>query len=109
MRDNLMDDDELILAVIDSFLTESPPLMEMLKDAFDREDVAESERHSHSVKGAALSVGGTKLGEVAEHMEARVRAGEFAAAKEKIPELMIQFNALIAALKSEVSLLSSDS
>lgn len=101
MRQNLMEEEDLIEAIIKSFLLHTPALLQSLNEALETDDQEVSARQAHSIKGASSSVGGLALCAVALQMETHARAGCLAAAKELLPELNTQFTLLVNRLEKE--------
>ena len=62
-------DEELLRELYDSFSTEAPDWLEMLREAVDDEAVETIESVGHTIKGAAASIGATEVMQLAQHVE----------------------------------------
>lgn len=78
---NVMDDEELAVAVVEMFLEDSPKEVSGLAKALWRDKVAEAERHAHTLKGNAASLGLSQLQQDAAEVERLIRARNFEQAK----------------------------
>ncbi len=102
MLERLMHDEDLAKTVAETFLKDLPEQIEALKGFLDAADIAAAERRAHAIKGAAASVGGEALCEVAIAMENAGKAGDLAAARAGITELELQFRKLKKAMVEDV-------
>ena len=92
--ERMMGDTELVDEVLDAFLQDMPPQIELLKRLLAANDQAESGRIAHSIKGAAANVGGKRLRKVAQAMETAAREGNLDAVRDAMGELEKQFEEL---------------
>jgi signal transduction histidine kinase/DNA-binding response OmpR family regulator/HPt (histidine-containing phosphotransfer) domain-containing protein len=83
----LMDDLELAREVTASFIGEAPALLAGLRRAVEANDTGVAERMAHTVKGAAANVGGERVRAIALEMERAAKAGDLAAARNRLDEL----------------------
>ncbi len=97
----LMDDEALAREVVVLFLDDIPKQVAELKRFLDAGQASGSERVAHSIKGASANVGAEVLREVAFNVEKAAKAGELAAAKGLMEELLAQFERFKAAVKTE--------
>jgi PAS domain S-box-containing protein len=87
----LMGDRSLGQTVLRGFLEDIPQQIHTLKDRLGAGDVPLVERQSHTIKGAAATVGARSLREVAFAMEQAGKAGELGRAAELVPRLEEEF------------------
>ena len=83
----LMGNEALMRTVIEGFLEDIPTQIESLAEAIGMALRERSNRHAHSIKGAAANVGGLALRDKALAMEELCLAGEFRRAEELLPGL----------------------
>jgi|WetSurMetagenome_2_1015567.scaffolds.fasta_scaffold1050922_1 HPt (histidine-containing phosphotransfer) domain-containing protein len=98
----LMDDADLVRAVIEVFLADMPRQFESLAAAVASQDRETAERIAHSVKGAASNVGGEHFREVASLLEDLAHDGDLDAVSGHLAELRTQFSRLREAMAGEV-------
>ncbi len=98
----LMDDEDLVRTVAESFLKDLPVQMRVLRETLKEGNAREAERLGHSIKGAAANVGGLQLRDVALAMELDCRSGKLKAAWEQMDVLEKEFDLLQRAMKKEV-------
>ncbi len=98
MMERLMDDEELIQTVIESFLEDIPQQLAALQEYFKADDAAGIELKAHTIKGASSNVGAERLRETAGKIEQAAKTGDLAAAQKHWAELNAQFEALKAAM-----------
>ncbi|MDD3814688.1 MAG: Hpt domain-containing protein [Desulfocapsaceae bacterium] len=80
-------DEELLHELIMIFKDSSASDMAILTQAVENGDSAEARGASHSIKGAAASLGLEAIRDVAMAIEQDCRQGSLTVAKEKIPQL----------------------
>lgn len=102
MRQNLMDDDDLVHAILESFLENTPSLLEDLQKALESLNKEECARYSHSIKGVAASVGGKRVYETSALMEQWSGEGRLTEVKDYYPKLLGQFEELCELAKAEL-------
>jgi HPt (histidine-containing phosphotransfer) domain-containing protein len=81
------DDEELLQELIDIFKESSLSDLAILKQCIEKEDADLGRSSSHSMKGAAASLGFHGIRKVTEAMETDCREGSVAVVIEKLPEL----------------------
>jgi HPt (histidine-containing phosphotransfer) domain-containing protein len=64
--------------LIDTFIENTPPLMESLKKAFDDNNIKEVLYYSHRLKGVSANIGASKMQDIFEVIEEESRANYFA-------------------------------
>jgi PAS domain S-box-containing protein len=90
----LMDDEDLAIAIQDSFLEDIPQQIQKLKTFLEIGDVSEIMRQAHTIKGAAANIGGERLRFVAYEMEKAAGSQDLAAVGSFMEELGVQFDRL---------------
>ena len=78
-RDGLLHrlgDDEFLSLFVDKYITTTGELLELLKRAVDEEDYGTVHLQSHSIKGAAASIGAEAMRAIAMRMEERASGGD---------------------------------
>lgn len=80
-------DEELLQELITIFQDSSAADMAILTQAVEKGDPAEARGASHSIKGAAASLGLEAIRDVAMFIEKDCREGSLTVAKEKLPQL----------------------
>lgn len=95
---NVMDDEALAVAVIEMFLEDSPKEVDGLASALWRGNVAVAERHAHTLKGNAASLGLIDLQRHAAEVEQLIRANQLDDAKTLFRTLDIVHQTACAAL-----------
>ena len=98
--DRLMGDAEMADTVIEIFLDEIPKQIESLKVSLADADAETLERIVHSIKGAAATIGGEALREIAGHIEEACRNGHVDVAHHRCAELEHQFHRLKDAIRN---------
>lgn len=94
----LMDDADLVRAVVEVFLADIPGQLDVLETAVASGDRDTAERVAHSLKGAASNVGGDLFRDVAAALEDLAHKCDLRAASARLPELRAQFGRLRAAM-----------
>ena len=99
-KERLMDDDEMLQAVLESFLETTPELLQEIQTAADAKDLPSCERHAHSLKGSAATLGAMRLRAIAEKMEHLGKAGNLEAYIAAIPLMLEKFEEFKKATES---------
>ena len=102
MMARLMDDEELVRAVAESFLRDIPLQVEALRCHLEAGDAPSAERQAHTIKGASANVGGEALSAVAFEMEKAGKAGNLDAISALMDELRAQFHCLQEAMTNQI-------
>ena len=97
-------DNELVQLVLETFLSDIPHQIEVLKENVKLVDRAGAARQAHSIRGAAASVGGESLRNLAARMEKAADAGEMHLVAVRIQELDRQFSLLKNAIEASLSI-----
>ncbi len=96
--ERLLGDEQVAQMILTRFLADVPHQIEALKDYLEAGDGSGVERQAHTLKGAALNVGGEALGAVAFEIEQAGRAGNLADVKVRLPDLEEHFARLKEAI-----------
>jgi len=64
--------------LIDTFIENTPPLIESLRKAFDENNIKEVLYYSHRLKGVSANIGASKMQDIFEVIEEESRANYFA-------------------------------
>ena len=92
--DRLMGDAEMAKTVIEVFLCDIPAQIESLKQSLQDADIETAERIAHTIKGAAASVGGEVLRELAAEIEQACKNNALDHVDDRVSELARRFDAL---------------
>jgi len=81
------DDEELLQELIEIFKESATSDLAKLQQSIEKGDAAMARAHSHSIKGAAASLGMDGIREITELMENDCRDGSLTVAVEVLPQL----------------------
>ncbi len=101
MMARLMDDEELIHLVVESFLEDTPLQIASLRDYLEAGDAAGAARQAHTIRGAAANVGGERLREIAFEMESAAKTGDLGIARLYLAKLEEEFLGLRQLMTAE--------
>ena len=90
----LAGDRSLARTIVHHFLQDIPNQIELLKGYLATGDAKGAERQAHSIKGAAATVGGEALSELAFRLEQAGSNGDLEAVERALGELQLQFEHL---------------
>jgi signal transduction histidine kinase/FixJ family two-component response regulator len=93
-------DEELLGAVVDSFIEHTAPLLGDVKIALDEGDTATARLHVHSMVGSAAAVGAAALHAVLVLMEEHAKRGSGTDVRALLPEAQSAVTGFIAAVKA---------
>jgi signal transduction histidine kinase/CheY-like chemotaxis protein len=102
IRQRMMDDDELIQAVLASFLETTPQLIQELATAAEQGDEEGCARHAHSMQGSSSSAGAMRLYAVASKAQKAARAGVLDGVRDCLPEIRARFDEFKNVVENEV-------
>ncbi len=102
LLDRLDGDKELYREVLQTFLQDAPLQIEKLKQALQKEDLSQTEKQAHSLKGAAMNIGGIALQDVAFDIEVSGKNRDLNQARLLMQKLNKEFESLQKALTSLV-------
>mgnify|MGYP000070309385 CR=1 FL=1 len=100
LLDRLEGDEELFKEIVKTFLDDAPLQVEKLKQALMEENLNQLEKQAHSLKGAAMNIGGNALQATALEVEVAGKKGDLKRTRELIPKLEKEFARLQKALGS---------
>jgi len=103
MLSRLEGDNELVQIVLETFLSDIPLQIEALKEHVKCGDHAGAARQAHSIRGAAASVGGESLPNLAAQMEKAADGGELSFVITRMEDLELQFTLLKDAIEGFLS------
>lgn len=93
----------LLGKIVESFLSESPGILEAYRNAVDRGDVEEARLHAHSLKGSSGNIGASRLQEWTRRMEMAAKMESLSVLEEGMEELDTVYEATIRILKDRTS------
>ena len=96
--DRIMHDQKIMAIVLDGFLRDMPQQVQKLKELILYGDCIAAGRQSHLIKGAAANVGGESLRAICLLLEIAGSEGRLDEMKQKISDLEIEFEKLMAVL-----------
>ena len=96
MKTQLMDDEELIHTVAETFLTDMPKQIEQLKSAIAANDMQQATAQAHRIKGASANVCAVEMNALALAME---QANDMKSLCQKATELEQSFAQLKTAME----------
>jgi CheY-like chemotaxis protein len=102
LLDRLDGDKELFREILQTFLQDAPLQIEKLKQALEEGDLSQTEKQAHSLKGAAMNIGGIALQAVAFDLEVSGKNRDLNQARPLIQKLNKEFKSLQKALTSLV-------
>jgi PAS domain S-box-containing protein len=102
MMSRLMNDEDLAKEILAAFLEDIPRQIAALRSYLESGDARGAERQAHNLKGAAATVGGERLRDVAFEMEKAGKAGDLSAAAGHLAGLDAQFDRLKQELTKEL-------
>jgi len=94
-------DKEIVLEIIDLFISEYPERMQNIWEAIQREDMDKLRFHAHSVKGVIANYCAPDLQEKAKELEYKAKAGD----RQGLPELFEAFRVGTAEFLEELKIL----
>ncbi len=85
--EQVADDEELLQELIEIFKESSASDLANLQQSVEKGDTAMARAHSHSIKGAAASLGMDGIREITDLIESDCREGSLTVAVEVLPQL----------------------
>jgi CheY-like chemotaxis protein len=98
LLDRLGGDEELFKEIIRTFLDDAPFQVENLKGALAENNLSQLEKQAHTLKGAAMNIGGNALQTVAFALELSGKNRDLNQARPLVPNLEKEFERLKQAL-----------
>ena len=96
-------DEELFQEISGMFLDDTPNQIERMQKQLKENDLFGLERQAHSLKGAAMSIGGNALQKGALAIELAARNGEVDKARSLVEQIQREYKKLEAMLRLEKS------
>ncbi len=96
--DEVTNESDLVLELIDDFLTHSQILVANIQTHAEQDEQLELASSSHSLKGASLNIGALILFQVCDKIELLARNQNLLDAKNQLPDLNSAFQRTTAAL-----------
>ncbi len=96
--DEITQEGDLLLELIDDFLTHSQLLVSNIQTHANLEEQRELASSSHSLKGASLNIGALVLFQVCDKIEVMARTQNLVGAKDQLSDLASAFQSTTAAL-----------
>ena len=88
----------LLVELIDSYLEESPPLVESLRRSLDQDDAAGLYTAAHTLKSSSRDFGATRIADWCQELEAMGKAGALAGAAELVTQVVAEYEQVKVAL-----------
>jgi CheY-like chemotaxis protein/HPt (histidine-containing phosphotransfer) domain-containing protein len=95
------DDRSLLTALIDTFLRDTPRLVEAARRGLERGQTDEVRRAAHTLKSNGATFGATSLSELSRQLEALARSGTLEGADELITQIDAEYERVRIALETE--------
>ena len=95
---NICDDETVIKEIVNAFLKDGPQTITSIADAIKVENPADVQSYAHKLKGAALSIGASRLPEVAHRLECAGQEKDIATAASLFDNLQSEFEKLVSFL-----------
>lgn len=102
LLERLMNNDSIIPILLNAFIEDAPNSIRALKAAFDEGDMASVGMQAHTIKGMAANLAAEPLTDVALSIEKAAKDGNQQAAESFLPELLVQFDALVVCFEEEL-------
>ena len=103
MLGRLMDDKAFARTIMKGCILGIPQNLGGLQEAVGNGDVDGVEFYAHTIKGSAALIGGERLAKAAYDVEKAGKAKDMCAARERLPELSLQFDLLKKAVEEAIS------
>jgi HPt (histidine-containing phosphotransfer) domain-containing protein len=94
MRERLMGDEDIVDAVLERFLSDTPQRIDALEKAMAQGDTTQIHIHAHTLKSAAANINAAALRDAALALETAVESGGLDAAQTLVPKIREQFDIL---------------
>jgi CheY-like chemotaxis protein/HPt (histidine-containing phosphotransfer) domain-containing protein len=95
------DDRSLLMALIDTFLRDTPRLVEAARRGLEHGQTDEVRRAAHTLKSNGATFGATSLSELSRQLEALARSGTLEGADELITQIDAEYERVRIALETE--------
>lgn len=91
---------ELLEDLVQTFLSETPPILEEMSQALETNDLEVAQRHAHSLKSSSRTLGLTRFGQLCADIEVALRQDRAEDAKTLAMPIMRQYDTASSALSS---------
>jgi PAS domain S-box-containing protein len=99
LRTRLSDDYELIIDVVEAFLSDTPDQLKLLRDLVKLGDLKGAAEQCHKMKGSSANVSGQRLVQILLPLETSLKIGDIEGFYKKLPELENEVSQLCTDLK----------
>jgi PAS domain S-box-containing protein len=103
LLERIMGDEELEETLLTMFTGDMPRQIEILQGCLDAGDAVGAVRQAHTIKGAALNLGGEVLHSLADRMEQTGNSGDLEGMKSQVDALKAAFMEILLAIQGDVS------
>jgi HPt (histidine-containing phosphotransfer) domain-containing protein len=100
LEETIGDDGGLLTALIDTFLSEAPQLVEAARRGLEHGQTDEVRRAAHTLKSHGATFGATSLSELSRQLEALARSGVLEGADELIAQMDVEYERVRIALET---------
>ena len=90
---------DVLTEVLNLFLTEVPPRLTRLRNAWAAGNIEEVHRAAHSIKGSAGNIGARRLYDVSAQLDEKTKSGDLAGAAPLVDALGVEFDKVEAAIR----------
>jgi HPt (histidine-containing phosphotransfer) domain-containing protein len=91
----------LVVQIIESYLSDSTKLIQQIRTAFSANDIVTLTRNAHTLKSTSLTVGATRVGEIAKELEMACKSGTLQVLPLFLTALTAEYAAAERLLKAE--------
>ena len=98
MLERLGDDEELLVEILDLFVSDAPEQLSSLEQAMETGEAELVTRHAHTLKGQAANIAAARMQQVSLEVELAGKEGNLALASELVPKVRCVFEELLAVL-----------
>jgi len=96
---DLGDDEEIYDEVLETFLDDTPSILNDIKAALDAGKAEDVYRGAHSIKSTSRTIGGMRMGDVCFQLEQSAKAGDISAGKEMLEAIEKEYAVLLDELR----------
>jgi len=90
---------DVLAEVLNLFLTEVPPRLARLRNAWAAGNIEEVHRAAHSLKGSAGNIGARRLHGVCAELDAKAKSGDLAGAAALVDAVGVEFGKVESAIR----------
>ena len=99
----------LLAQIINAYLNDTPALIGQMQATLAANDVESFTRHAHSLKSTSLSMGASRVGQIARDLELAGKNNAIAGCLAQIEALVAEYTAAAALLQAELAALPGGS